>query len=70
MAYQIKITTRTGQVKIQKDAITGKARVFETIERAQKAADSSFALARCDWKNAGRRLPRFEVVAVATAPAA
>jgi hypothetical protein len=65
MTFQVRITTRTGQAKFQKDAITGNARTFETRERAQKAADSSFALARCDWKNEGRRLSKLEVVEVA-----
>jgi len=65
MAFQIRITTRTGQIKMQKDAITGQVRSFETRERAQKAADGSFALARCDWKNQGRRLAKFEVIEVA-----
>ena len=64
MSFQVRITTRTGQVKIQKDAITGKARTYETRERAQNSADSSFALARCDWKNQGRRLSKYEVVEV------
>jgi hypothetical protein len=64
MTFQVRITTRTGQVKFQKDAITGKGRTFETRERAQQAADSSFHLARCDWKNNGRRLSKYEVIEV------
>ncbi len=64
--FQIEVTTRTGAKKIMKDAITMRPRSFETMEDAQAFADSSFALARCDWKK-GRRLPRFRVIEMTAA---
>ncbi len=65
MTIQIEVTTRTGEKKIIRDAITLRPRSYETMQDAQAAADSHFALARCDWKNQGRRLPRYRFIETA-----
>lgn len=62
MAYQIEVTTRTGQKKILRDAITTRPRSYETLEDAQISAASHFAFARADWKNQGRRLPTYRFI--------
>ena len=57
--------TRQGTTKVLKDAITTKARTYDTVEAAQAAADSHVALWRCDWKNQGRRLSTYRFVKAA-----
>lgn len=64
MTYQIEVTRR-GSTKILKDAVTCKPLSYETIESAKRAADSHFALARCDWKNEGRKLPTYRFIETA-----
>ena len=61
MTYQI---TRTHQnrTSVLKNGIDRKPFSFATREDAQAFADSCFASARCDDKNQGRRLPKYEVV--------
>ena len=61
MTYQIEVT-RQGAKKIIKDAVTCQPRVYSSIEDAQKAADSHFALWRCDYKTQGRRAPSYRFI--------
>lgn len=60
MTFQI-TKTQHGRTVILKDGITCKPRSFETREHAQAFANSCFANDRCDWKNQGRKLPKYEV---------
>ncbi len=62
MTFQIEMTRR-GTTKFLKNAINLKPHSFGTAEDAQKFADSCLANERCDWKNQGRRLPAYRVVA-------
>jgi hypothetical protein len=64
MTIQIEVT-RQGSKKIIKDAITGQPRSYDTIQEAQAAADSHFALWRCDYKTQGRRAPTYRFVETA-----
>jgi hypothetical protein len=63
MTFQIQVTRRN-ETKLVKNAIDMKVMNFETRDHAEHFANSMFQNARCDWKNQGRRLPKFEVVEV------
>jgi hypothetical protein len=60
MTFQI-TRTHKGRTAVLKNPITMKAHTFETREDAARFASSCFQTERCDWKNEGRRLAKYEV---------
>lgn len=64
MTFQV-TRTANGSKKVLKNGVTLKAMTFDTHEDAQAFADSCFANARADWKNEGRKLPKYEVTEAA-----
>ena len=62
MAFQISIT-RNGSTKVLKNPLTNAPHEFDARERAQTFADSCLANQRCDYRNQGKRLPKYEVFA-------
>ena len=61
------VITKAGHTTVVKDAISRRVMTWESQSDAETFAHSMFALARCDWKNEGRLLPRFAVVPVGNA---